>query len=346
MANIMEREALAAVPPRPVHDHHDIAPERSARAARGQGLFLVGDFCWVDGGLQVRKTGVRLKLDGSFFAEVASWAGYLPLLAVMTLCARLTRRRRVALWYAPELPRPWYLMRGAALWAGMSVARTPTEAVASFYFDDVTAGDAPRVRLHKHFNHDCTDVSKSHVARVFEDVFGYPLLVDPHTAIGQIVEKAEKNGVHDGRIVVAPLTPRAGYCYQRLIDTADDNGVCHDLRTPCVGGEPVVVWHKLKPGNGRFSINNQRATLQDPSEVYSPAEFSLIKQFAVRMGLDWGGLDILRDRDGRIYIVDVNKTDLGPVVALSWRDKFISMNRLAEALKKLVGVNPMTPTGY
>jgi hypothetical protein len=54
------------------------------------------------------------------------------------------------------------------------------------------------------------------------------------------------------------------------------------------------------------------------------------------MGLDWGGLDILRDRDGRLYIVDVNKTDVGPVIALSWRDKIISMNRLSKALKQLI----------
>ena len=51
----------------------------------------------------------------------------------------------------------------------------------------------------------------------------------------------------------------------------------------------------------------------------------------------WGGLDILRDRDdGRLYIVDVNKTDLGPVISLSWRDKVRSMRRLAIALEALV----------
>lgn len=344
MADMMEREALVAGLLRPVP--HMQGQDSASQAPRGRGLFLIGDFRWIDGGLEVRKTGVRLKLDRYFFAEMASWAVYLPLLTIMTLRARLSRRQRVALWYEPELPRPWYLMRGAALWAGMSVARTPAEAAASFYFDDATTGEAPMIRLQKRFNHDCNDVSKSHVARVFEEVFGYPLLVDPHTMTGQIVEKSEKNGVHDGRVVTAPLTPQPDCCYQRLIDTADDNGVCHDLRTPCVGGVPVVVWHKLKPGNGRFSINNQRAVLEEPAAVYSPAELNLIRQFTARMGLDWGGLDILRDRDGRIYIVDVNKTDLGPVIALSWRDKFVSMNRLALALKKLVGVNPAAPASH
>ena len=67
------------------------------------------------------------------------------------------------------------------------------------------------------------------------------------------------------------------------------------------------------------------------------AELDRIEAFTRRMGLDWGGLDILRDRDdGRLYIVDVNKTDLGPVISLSWRDKVRSMRRLAIALEALV----------
>ena len=71
--------------------------------------------------------------------------------------------------------------------------------------------------------------------------------------------------------------------------------------------------------------------------MFTPAELDLIRAFTARMGLDWGGLDILRDRyDGRIYIVDVNKTDLGPVIALSWRDKVRSMNRLSQAFSRLV----------
>jgi hypothetical protein len=55
------------------------------------------------------------------------------------------------------------------------------------------------------------------------------------------------------------------------------------------------------------------------------------------MGLDWGGLDILRDRhDGRLYVVDVNKTDVGPLIAPSWPDKLRSMRRLADALVRLL----------
>ena len=54
--------------------------------------------------------------------------------------------------------------------------------------------------------------------------------------------------------------------------------------------------------------------------------------FAAAMHLDYGGLDILRDRhDGRIYIVDANKTDMGPPAAMRGQDKLTAMRALAEA---------------
>ena len=276
--------------------------------------------------------------DAAVIAEIASWAVYLVILAIATARARLIHKTSARLWFAPDRPRPWYMVRGAAMWGGLRMARTPQEADAVFYFDDSTVGRPPSSPVGKRFNHACTDISKSRVARVFEDVFGYPLTLDPQTADGEIVEKPETNGVHAGRIVMAPLPPRDGFVYQRVVDTRDEDGCCHDLRTPCVAGRPVVVWIKTKTPDGRFSIHNRKAAMAEPGDVFSAGELGLIAEFTARMGLDWGGLDILRDRgDGRIYIVDVNKTDLGPVIALSWRDKIASMNRLAMALRRLVG---------
>lgn len=163
-----------------------------------------------------------------------------------------------------------------------------------------------------------------------------PLRVDPATYQGPIVEKSEKNGVRDGRIMGLGDVPRPDCVYQRLIDTMDTAGSADDLRTLCVGGVPVLVWLKIKPAGARFAIHNRKASLCDPAEIFSREETALIAQFTARMGLDWGGLDILRDRaDGRIYIVDVNKTDVGPVIALSWLDKMRSMDRLGRALEGL-----------
>ena len=297
----------------------------------------MSDFAWVDRRIHIRKTDIKIPLDRHLVAEVVQWLLYFAVLGVAAGAARLTRRRPLAIWFTPDRPPPWYLIRGAALWAGIGAARTEAEADAAFYFEDATSGSPPQPTHAASHNFACSNVSKSHVAAVFEEVFGYPLTVDPLAVTGPIVEKSEKNGVHDGRIVEAPAPARQGYAYQRLVDTADEAGVCRDFRTPCVGGSPVVVWIKHKPGGGRFAIHNRRVTLREPSEVFSQAELAQIRRFTARMGLDWGGLDILRDRhDGRIYIVDVNKTDLGPVIALSWFDKIRSMRRLGDALERLI----------
>lgn len=307
-----------------------------ALPARPLGPGWLSDFAWVDGRLQVRKTDVRLPLSWPVISEILLWIPYLAMTAAAAVTARLGGGSRLKLWFAPDLPRPWYMARGAALWGAVAAARTPAEADAAFYFDDVTQGRAEPPPGLPALNFACTDVSKSHVAKVFEEVFGYPLALDPTTVDGLIVEKSDKNGVHDGRVLHAPALPQEGFVYQRLVDTEAD-GFNHDLRTVCVDGAPVLVVHKRKAAGESFAIHTRRATLEEPRSVFSADELALITRFNARMGLDWGGLDILRDRaDGRIYIVDVNKTDLGPVIALSWADKARCMSHLGRALKALI----------
>lgn len=322
----------------PLTSHADIEAQNTADAAPHR--FWLTDFAWEDGQLLIRKTGIRLRISWPLVHEIANWAVYLLILKIVAAATRLRPERRKSIWFMPDRPRAWYLIRGAAIWGGIDNAASPASADAIIYFDDSTVGSPAVVGRGRRLNFGCTDIRKSHVAKVFEDAFGYPLTVDPLSAAGEIIEKPEKNGVHGGRIIVAPVAPKPGFTYQRLVDTQNADGCCRDLRTLCAGGMPILVWIKTKTPEGRFSINNQNAALRDPASVYSAEELTRISKFCKHMGLDWGGLDILRDRaDGRIYIVDVNKTDLGPVIALSWRDKITSMARLSRALRKLLEAN-------
>ena len=73
------------------------------------------------------------------------------------------------------------------------------------------------------------------------------------------------------------------------------------------------------------------------SRAVSAFELSEIARFCAAMQLDWGGLDVLREREtGRLYVVDVNKTDTGPAVVLSWRDRIFATRLLANALTDMV----------
>ena len=59
--------------------------------------------------------------------------------------------------------------------------------------------------------------------------------------------------------------------------------------------------------------------------------------FCREIGLEWGGVDVLRDRnDGKLYIVDANKTDMGPPIALNLADKIVATRMLARAFRDYV----------
>ena len=289
--------------------------------------------------VQVKTTGAVIPLDRALASEAANWFGLYLAIRAKSLLNRLAPPGP-SVWFAPERPRPWYLVWAAAAWNGVRIARTAEEADASFYFEDATAGRPPRPLHSRAFNFGCADISKSRVARVFEEVFGYPLSLDPEQGSGPVVEKGEGNGVHDGRIVFRPTRARPGRTYQRLVDNVED-GLAVDLRTPIVGGRPVVVFLKRRAAGNRFANHNCSVGMAAPDEIFSDAEIDKLGAFARAMGLDWGGLDVLRDRpSGRLYVVDVNKTDMGPPIALPFIQKLVAVARMGRALRQLITTAP------
>lgn len=310
----------------------DLAPGENTQ--RG---FWGLDFQLVDGYVHVKSTGVRFKSDWQLWADIARWFSYYAFVRLNGFWTRLTKPAGPRIWFTPHRPRPWYIVWAATVWGGMRFARTPEEADAAFYFEDQTQAAPPRPRHARAFNFGVGDVSKSTVARVMEEAFGYPLALDPTTHQGEAVEKGEGNGLHDGRLVTCPTARLSGKSYQRVIKTEGADGVACDLRTACVGGRPVVVFVKRKPAAARFSIQNTSVVVQTPAEVFSPAELAQLEAFCAAMKLDWGGLDVLREHEtGRLFVVDVNKTDTGPAVVLNWADRARATRLLADALRAMV----------
>ena len=301
----------------------------------GQRRLMIGDYCLSGGRIYLRKTGNSAALDLRLLREVASW-----LVCFLIVTARAAAlhiwRPGPAIWFTPDVPHPRYMVRIAAMWAGMRVAASSGDADAAFYFEDATRAAAPAPPIGPALNFGCADISKSRVARVFEAVFGYPLSIDPNSWDGPAVEKSETNGAHDGRIVACPMVAQPGRIYQRLIDTLGPGGFTYDLRTHCAGGRALVVWVKRRDPAAQFLPPNLGVVRQRPEAVFTAAELDRIATFVAAMGADWCSLDILRDRDDRIYVVDVNKTDAGPITALSLREKLLGIAILAKSLRSMI----------
>lgn len=116
-----------------------------------------------------------------------------------------------------------------------------------------------------------------------------------------------------------------------------DLNLVEDLRTSTVGGKPVCVFVKRREVTKRFLNTNTEVLLRTPEEVFSQAELDQISAFTREIGLDWGGVDVLRDRnDGKLYIVDANKTDMGPPIGRNLPDKIKATYMLRDAFRKFV----------
>ena len=182
--------------------------------------------------------------------------------------------------------------------------------------------------------------AKSNVAATFEAVFGYSLAVDPTTHVGQMVEKSEVNAVHDGRLIQGPIAlddVQPESAYQRFIDTRDESGMVVDLRTPLYGGSVPLVYTKRRQVEDLFWTRTADTEILESAEVYSEKELALLSRFAEAMGLDYGEVDVLRDRrEGRIYVVDVNQGPAGPPKKLAPPEASVAVSKLSAAFDRLV----------
>ena len=289
-------------------------------------------------GIEAEETGALIPVDRDLLRNLRAWLPY----GAAEFARTMNRENILEIDAVPSLPKPYYLLWGVLRRAGLRPG--PNPALSVMFTDKTFPHEHPEVPPISEsggfvLNGSCTDISKSRVARVFEDVFGYPLAIDPTTHRGPAVEKGEGNGIHDGRIVSTPRAALPGRVYQRVIDNrvgddrVDGGAFVEDLRCPTVFGEIGVVCAKRRPTRDRFANLNTSCELREPEDVFSALELTRITAFCQAMRLDWGGLDILRDRgDGRIYIVDVNKTDM-PVLVLSTEEKLEVSDRLAKLLR-------------
>lgn len=220
---------------------------------------------------------------------------------------------KVALFY-PEKPQKWHALYTVFPILGYKIASDTNAkadivvafADATFRKDDETL--ASLREKHKVVNIDCVDISKEKVERVFKEVFGYESNINPKTYSGRYIRKSNLNGKHDGRVFESHSEPEDGYIYQKVVNNKESDGFVLDIRVFIVNGAIPFIVKRYRAVNDRFN-NIKKAVLVNTEEIFNQDEINKILLFCKKFGMDYGELDVLRDRDdSRIYIVDANNT--------------------------------------
>jgi hypothetical protein len=255
------------------------------------------------------------------------------------------------IWFFPDLPSRRHVVGKLCAILGIAPVPEPTPATLCGFFwyrgAVAPATFRPPPEGLRVLNLKNTDVRKSTVNAAFEAAFGYPLALDPLSFRGLCVEKSDANATHDGRIVSCPVKrTRSAKVYQRLVDSVTGEWI-EEYRIPVFGGRAPFVYRKLTPLDQRFTeAANTRssAELQEVNDCLSREEVRAIADFCNRLHLDYGELDVLRDRqDGRLYVVDANNTPAGPVDYLPIAQTLVAARMLATGFEELLAGEVVTP---
>lgn len=250
----------------------------------------------------------------------------------------ISRQKNIGkIWFYPDVPEALgYSIAKVCAQIGLKMTQeASTGALLGVHWKDDTFTDAPPPTTFKVLNANCRDISKVKVEQVFESVFGYPIAVDPLTYVGRAACKSNINAAHDGTVIECPINQtEPGRVYEKLVDNAVSDYLVEDIRIPVVGTRLPFAYLKRRFIKERFSNSNRSIKRVPIDSVISEREQELILRFAAEMGLDWGEVDAMRDRgDGRLYLVDVNKTPGGPPTRMAFFPKIAAVNALAEAFE-------------
>jgi len=164
-------------------------------------------------------------------------------------------------------------------------------------------------------NFGCKDISKTKIGLIFKNVFKYPLSINPKRYHGECVRKSDQNAKKDGRIIKCPvLKKEKEFIYEILIDSQNKKGFLVDMRVPIFKNKIPFVYLRFKSSKERFlDSKNPKVKIAETGKVFSKGEIEKIILFCKKLGLDYGELDVLRNKSNKkIYIVDANTTPFGP----------------------------------
>lgn len=162
---------------------------------------------------------------------------------------------------------------------------------------------------------------KTQNERVMKEAFGYNTLVDPFTYKGAMAEKSEKQGSHDLKILNSFKEKKDGYIYVKLIDNRISDDIVRDYRIYVYGNNMVLIAIEDKSMDNRFGMAevSDVEICDNPKDVFSDDEIRKIEFFCEIYDTEFTELDVIRDSDERLYVVDNNNV---PAYGLAMRAVF------------------------
>ena len=150
------------------------------------------------------------------------------------------------------------------------------------------------------------DITKTRNEQVMKEVFGYNTIIDPRKE-KVFLEKSELQGVHDMKIMTGFRGFRNRYLYVKLLDTSL-NGMYRDFRICVFGNKISLVITKDKAPGDRFAgaIRAKVKAYYDASDLFTQDEIAKICAYCETYKTEFTELDAVRDKDGRLYILDNN----------------------------------------
>ncbi len=242
----------------------------------------------------------------------------------------------------PDKPEIYHVLYEICKNLGWRITNSPkAKADLAIYFEDTTVRkECPEIKeIEKRMpvlNSECHDISKKHVDKVFEEVFGYAMSVNPRELKGECVCKSDENAKHDGRVVTCPTEPQEGYVYQKLIDSCCGDGRVMDMRIHIFKDTIPFLLKRYKNTDDIFHMTVD-AECAETNELLSRDEQEKVIEYCKKIGMDYGELDALRDNnDGKLYIVDANNTPAGPIGPIYFdKEKYSKwLTRISDAFEK------------
>lgn len=201
------------------------------------------------------------------------------------------------------------------------------------------------------WNIDCRDIGKRRVDAAMRAVFGYGAEVDPLTWHGRCAVKTDENARGRGGVVTTPIRePDPRMVYQRLIECRE-HGRTVNYRVPVIAGSlPLCYVLERAPIVDYLKTDATACRLVETGDLFSAEEQQRILALCRDMHLDFGELDVLRDDDdGRIYVIDANKTPAGMGIAYRHRwtpaQRRTALQRLSAAFAQAVAEGRPRRTG-